>query len=544
MSKLAAVAKSIFHDWKGYLFAIGLVALATWLKYLAQPNIIPANVPILYILAIVPTAIFFGFGPSIAVCLLSLLAYDYFYIPPLHEINLDQILNAPIIIIFLTVGILISFLSSNLRKKNLIVNQELASRKKSEAELSEYRDHLEDLVKQRTSELEQANQHLREEIAERQQTEEKLSQAVQRLNAHMDNSPLAVIEFDAAFRVIRWSKEAERVFGWTRVEVLGKSLSQMKWVFEEDIAQVNRVSDDFVSGETPRTLNVNRNYRKDGSVITCEWYNSAIYNSDGKMVSVLALVNDITQRQLAEESLKRYARELEEANKELESFSYSVSHDLRAPLRTLNGFSEMVLEDCAGKLDEQDRDYLNRIRNASQLMSQLIDDILRLSRIGRAEMICFDVDLSGTAQSIVDELKSSAPERKLIVTIQPGLKTYGDQALLKIMLQNLLENAWKYTGKKEQAEIIFGCRDYNEEETFFVQDNGAGFNMKFADKLFQPFQRMHAKEEYGGTGIGLAIVQRIIRRHGGRIWAEAEVGKGATFFFTIPQQASTYFYHE
>jgi PAS domain S-box-containing protein len=344
--------------------------------------------------------------------------------------------------------------------------------------------------------------------------------------------------------IIRWSKEAERIFGWTSAEVLGKSISQMKWVFEQDIAQVNQVSNGFISGETPQTLNINHNYRKDSSVIACEWYNSAIYNSDGKMVSVLSLVNDITQRQEAEESLKKYARELEEANKELEAFSYSVSHDLRAPLRTLDGFSQMVLEDCSGILDEKNRDYLNRIRNASQLMSQLIDDILRLSRVGRAEMNCLELDLSQITQSILDEFKSSAPARKLKATIQPELKVCGDPALLKIMLQNLLENAWKYTGRCEQAEINFGCRDYNEEEVFFVQDNGAGFNMKYADKLFQPFQRLHAKEEYEGTGIGLAIVQRIIRRHGGRIWAESEVEKGTTFFFTIPHPESTYFYHE
>ena len=205
----------MFLNWRGYLAAVGFVALATWLKYLAQPDIIPADVPILYILAIVPTALFFGLGPAVFVSILSLLAYDYFFIPPLHTLILTNIHDAPILAIFLLVGIILSYLGASLRQKSEEAYKEIEVRKKAEADLARYQERLEDLIKQRTGELEKANLELRQEVAERKQAEENLSQAMQRLDAHMDNSPLAVIEFDSEFRVTRWSKEAERVFGWT-----------------------------------------------------------------------------------------------------------------------------------------------------------------------------------------------------------------------------------------------------------------------------------------------------------------------------------------
>ena len=306
-------------------------------------------------------------------------------------------------------------------------------------------------------------------------------------------------------------------------------------MYEEDAELVNRVSAGFLSGQTPRTLNVNRNYRKDGSVIICEWYNSAIHNSEGKMSSVLSLVLDITQRRAAEDNLKKYTQELEAANKELEAFSYSVSHDLRAPLRAMDGFSQMLLEDCADQLDDRNKEHLNRIRNASQLMSRLIDDILRLSRVGRAEMNFAEVDLSEMARSILEELQSANPKREARIIIASGIKVSGDASLVKIMLQNLLENAWKYTANCRLTQIEFGVKHYNEERILYIQDNGAGFDMNYAGKLFKPFQRLHSNQEFPGTGIGLAIVQRVVNRHGGRIWAESGVGKGAIFYFTLPQ---------
>lgn len=225
--------------------------------------------------------------------------------------------------------------------------------------------------------------------------------------------------------------------------------------------------------------------------------------------------------------------ELEAINKELEAFSYSVSHDLRAPLRAMDGFSLAVLEDYGYKLDEEGKDYLQRIRGASQHMGQLIDDILQLSRVSRAEMHTESVDLSEIIQSIADALKQSQPERRVMFSIQKDIKVQGDKRLLTIAMENLLGNAWKFTANNPKAQIEFGSAEQEGDTAFFVRDNGVGFDMKRAKKLFTPFQRLHSEKDFPGTGIGLSTVQRIIRRHGGEIWAEAETGKSATFYFSF-----------
>jgi len=239
------------------------------------------------------------------------------------------------------------------------------------------------------------------------------------------------------------------------------------------------------------------------------------------------------ERKRAEESLKRYTAELETANKELEAFSYSVSHDLRAPLRIMDGFSQIVLEDYGDKLDATGKDYLDRVRKASQNMSVLIDDLLKLSRVARTDMYRDRVDLSEIAHSILDELKAHDPGRNTEFVIQDNMMVSGDKALLTIALRNLLENAWKFTSKCFITRIEMGISFNNKEMVYFIRDNGVGFDMKYADRLFKPFQRLHTNREYEGTGIGLAIVQRIIRRHQGQIWVESSEGQGATFYFTL-----------
>ena len=233
------------------------------------------------------------------------------------------------------------------------------------------------------------------------------------------------------------------------------------------------------------------------------------------------------------EELKGKTAELEASNKELEAFSYSVSHDLRAPLRTIDGFSHALLEDYEGKLDEQGKDYLKRVRAATQHMAQLIDDMLKLSRITRTEMNLEKVNLTQIALSIMDELRKSEPNRTVEVRIADGLEDTADPRLMQVVLDNLLNNAWKFTGKQTEAVIEFGSTKEGDRRVYFVRDNGAGFDMAYADKLFSPFQRLHSAEEFSGTGIGLATVQRIIHRHGGKVWAEGQVGKGATFYFSL-----------
>ena len=260
----------------------------------------------------------------------------------------------------------------------------------------------------------------------------------------------------------------------------------------------------------------------------------------GKERIILLAIEDITERKRTQEVLAQQAEalsrtnmELVAVNKELETFAYSVSHDLRAPLRGIDGFSQALLEDYGDKLDEQGKDYLRRVRAATQRMGQLIDDMLILSRVTRSEMRRGAVDLSTLASTIIAELQKAQPERQVEFVIAEGLTVNGDAVLLRAVLDNLLGNAWKFTGKQATARIEFGVTRHEGKRAYYVRDDGVGFDMTYAGKLFAPFQRLHSTDEFAGTGVGLATVQRIINRHGGKVWAEGEVGKGASFYFTL-----------
>jgi light-regulated signal transduction histidine kinase (bacteriophytochrome) len=263
------------------------------------------------------------------------------------------------------------------------------------------------------------------------------------------------------------------------------------------------------------------------------------------------LEGEIRERKRAEEEVQQLnaslesrvaerTQEVQEANQqlaaintELEAFAYSVSHDLRTPLRGIDGWSLALLEDYGEKLDERAREYLDRVRSETQRMGRLIDDLLQLSKVTRAEMQRNPVDLTTVASGIAAQLQEAHRGRRISFAIAPGLTTRGDAGLLQIVLTNLLSNAVKFTGTREEARIQFGRNEQNDESPFFVRDNGVGFDMAFAGTLFGAFQRLHKDTEFPGTGIGLATVQRVVHRHGGRVWAEAEAGKGATFYFTM-----------
>jgi signal transduction histidine kinase len=240
-----------------------------------------------------------------------------------------------------------------------------------------------------------------------------------------------------------------------------------------------------------------------------------------------------SQRELESEVHQRTAQ-LKAANKELEAFSYSVSHDLRAPLRHINGFSQSLLEDYEDQLDDVGKGFLRELRSASKEMAQLIDEVLELARITRSEMHPEVVNLSEQAQLISAELQRGKSERQVLVNVEKDLIAEGDRRLLRILLSNLLENALKFTAKRDHPEITFGKLQQNGESTYFIRDNGAGFEMAYVHKLFSAFQRLHSAREFEGTGIGLATVQRIVHRHGGNVWAEGAVNQGATFYFTLP----------
>lgn len=273
--------------------------------------------------------------------------------------------------------------------------------------------------------------------------------------------------------------------------------------------------------------------RKDGRTIDVSVTISPVKDSRGKLTGASKVARDITERKRAEEALAHARDAAEAASRELEAFSYSVAHDLRAPLRGMNGFAQVLIDTYQDKLDADGQDWLHEIVLNARKMGDLIDGLLALARITRGELRPERADLSGVAREVAARLRASEPERSVEVRVQPDLHADVDLRLARALLDNLLDNAWKFTRRAPAACIEFGASTKDGGPAFFVRDNGAGFDMAFAGKLFAPFQRLHTADEFPGTGIGLATVQRIVHRHGGRIWAEGAVGAGATFYFTL-----------
>jgi light-regulated signal transduction histidine kinase (bacteriophytochrome) len=284
---------------------------------------------------------------------------------------------------------------------------------------------------------------------------------------------------------------------------------------------------------------------KDNLIVDTEFNASWLFDDQGQTSGVQGSSRDIRERKKAEAEIRKLNEELEQrvkertvqleaANKELEAFAYSVSHDLRAPLRAMGGFSEILQTDYSARLDDQGKHYLERIQAASDRMGELINDLLTMSRVTRAEFNKQQVDLSKLATEIFATLQETEPQRKARFEIIPGLFARGDVHLLRIAMENMLGNAWKFSANNNETHIEVGRTVIEGDEVFYIRDNGAGFDMAYADKLFGAFQRLHRAEEFPGTGIGLATVQRIINRHGGKVWAESEMGKGSTFYFTLP----------
>jgi PAS domain S-box-containing protein len=344
---------------------------------------------------------------------------------------------------------------------------------------------------------------------------------------------------DEAGDIVLINNQTEKLFGYRPDEILNQSVDiLLPKRFHKNHPSHRR---EYYSAPRVRPMGAGLDLsglRKDGTEFPVEISLSPLQTYEGVLVT--ATIRDITERKQVEQeirilnaSLERRATELEVTNRELESFSYSVSHDLRAPLRSIDGFSQALMEDYGKQLPAEAMNFLERVRTSAQRMAKLIDDLLNLSHITRAPVENRPVDLSSLAQDIVHDLQQNEPERKVTVHISPNLITTGDPHLLRVALENLINNAWKFTSKVEQARIEVGSKPENGRQIYFVRDNGAGFDMAYANKLFGAFQRLHAVTEFPGTGIGLATVQRIIHKHGGRIRVESAVNEGTTFFFTL-----------
>jgi PAS domain S-box-containing protein len=336
------------------------------------------------------------------------------------------------------------------------------------------------------------------------------------------------------------NREWEHLFGVTRDEVVNMTDYD---VFPKELADQLRVNDLGVAA-AGKAVQYEESAESDAGLRTYISVKFPVLDSAGQPYAVCGISTDITERKDAEDEVRRLnsvletrvrerTAELEASTRELDAFAYSVSHDLRAPLRSLHGFSQALLDDYSNALDDEGRDNLDRIQRNVQRMGRMIDDLLNLSRATRVEITRVQVDISTMAREILAELAAVEPSRTVNTNVADGLRAYGDPHLVRLALQNLLANAWKFTANRSEPVIEVGSARRDGEGVFFVRDNGAGFDMKYADKLFNAFQRLHPAAEFEGTGIGLAIVARVVRRHGGRVFAEAEVDRGATFSFNL-----------
>jgi len=480
-----------------YGLAVFSVAVAVGIALLLQRfHFRAAEVPLL-LLAVAISAWYGGAGASALAYVLSCASFDFFFTEPLYSFYIEAS-EIPYFIVFALFAVLITWFA--------------AVRRQAEAQLRQARDDLE------------------VEVAERTQQASLLN---------LTHDTIFVRDINGA--ITYWNRGAEELYGWTPEQAIGKQAHQLlQTVFPAPLAEIR--DELFRSGRWDGEL---KKTRADGSqvVVASRW--SLRRDEQGRPSAILETNNDITERErrereirLLNEELAKRTAQLETSNKELEAFAYSVSHDLRAPLRHMAGFSELLQKNSASALNERSQRYVVLILESARRMGNLIDDLLAFSRIGRVEAHKTVVSLGQIVEEALTEIRRDTGDRNIVWTVGKLPTCFGDRSMLRLALVNLISNAAKFTRTRSPAEIEIGCINEEPDQlVLFIRDNGVGFDMKYVNKLFGVFQRLHPTEAFEGTGIGLATVQRIAHRHGGRAWAEGLVDKGATFYFSLSKSS-------
>jgi PAS domain S-box-containing protein len=478
-----------------YGLAVVSVAIALGLALLAQLQTVHNLEFPLFLMAIAVTVWYAGAGPGVLAVVLSGLSFNYFFTQPLYTLYIEPA-DLPDFLVFMLFAFMIGWFSSR--------------RRRIEQQLRQARDELETEVAARTQQA-----------------------------SLLDLTHDTIFVRDMSDVITYWNRGAQELYGWTAEEAIGKrthQLLQTGFPVPIEAIRAELLRADRWEGELEKT-------KADGTqvVVASRW--SLRRDAQERPIAVLETNNDITERKRTEGEIRKLnaelakrTTELEAINKELEAFAYSISHDLRAPLRHMVGYTELLQKNAASILDEKNHRYMMMILESAKRMGNLIDDLLAFSRIGRAETQKTMVSLEQLVKDTVSEVQQETDGRNIVWRVGALPNVYGDRSMLRLALVNLIANAIKFTHTRQQAEIEIGCTDGKEDEVVvFIRDNGVGFEMKYVNKLFGVFQRLHRAEEFEGTGIGLATVQRIIHRHGGRVWAEGLVDRGATFYFSVPK---------
>jgi PAS domain S-box-containing protein len=530
-AKVAAPRHSFGRIIFRYGLALGSVVAATALGVLADRCDLHESVFTLFVLAVALTSWYAGVWPAVVAFGFGALAFNYYFTGPSYNISFTREDFAYFSVFALLSGLLIWF--------GIV-------RRRGEADLRQSRDELEIKVAERTAELRKTNEQLQQQVAERMRAEEILRERASLLDLTHDT----VFVRDMNDVITYWNRGAEELYGWTNQEAVGQVSHQlMRTIFPEPLDEINTnlLRTGRWEGELIHTT-------RDGTRVVAASRWSLQRDEGGNPTAILETNNNITERKQAEEALRRSRDELEikvkertgelrkmnadleSVNKELKAFAYSVSHDLRAPVRHIAGFTELLQKHSDPVLDDKSRHHIRMILDAAKRMGNLVDDLLSFSRIGRTEPQKTTIHLEHLVKDAIREIAPDTQGRKIIWRVGSLPICYGDPSLLRLVFNNLVSNAVKFTRTRSQAEIEIDSLNHTPDEVVvFVKDNGVGFDMKYKDKLFGVFQRLHSQEAFEGTGIGLATVERIVQGHGGRVWAEASVNTGATFYVVLPK---------